>query len=345
MNIRNYTIEELYDIFTKLKLEKYHSKQLFEWLHKRIIVDISEATNLSKITRNELIEKYDFSMPSIYQEYTSKIDETKKYLFLLKDGNIIESVLMKYNFGYSICISSQVGCNMGCKFCASTIGGLKRNLEVYELLSQIYIIQKHNNIKCSNIVIMGSGEPLLNFENIIKFFKIINSDLGQNISMRNITISTCGIVENINRLMDEKLPVNLALSLHAPNDEIRKSIMPIANKYKLNDILKSISSYFKETNRRITFEYCLIKDINDGYKNANDLVSTLKNSFKNTHVDFCINLIPINEVKENDFKRPSRESILQFKNILEKNNISATIRRELGKDISGSCGQLRARVI
>ncbi len=344
MNIRNLTIEELERELIDFGYEKYRGKQLFTWLHKSIISNIDEATNISKSMRQVLTEKFDFTMPSIYKEYKSKLDDTKKYLILLNGEDIIESVLMKYNFGYSICISSQVGCNMGCKFCASTIGGMKRNLETYELLSQIYLIQKYNNIKVSNIVIMGSGEPLLNYDNIISFLKIINDENGQNIGMRNITLSTCGIVPYIEKLMDESIPINLALSLHAPNDDIRKRIMPIANKYRLSDILKSIERYYKKTNRRITFEYCLIKEINDSDKNAYELVQLFKDNFKNTHVDFNINIIPVNVVKENSFERPDTAAILNFKNILEKNNISVTIRRELGKDISGSCGQLRASV-
>ena len=343
MNIRNYTIKELEEELLNLNLEKYRCKQLFTWLHKNIILDIDEATNLSKSLRLILEEKYDFSLPSIYKEFKSKIDDTKKYLILLNDGNIIESVLMKYKFGYSICISSQVGCNMGCKFCASTIGGLKRNLETYELLSQIYLIQKTNNIKVSNIVIMGSGEPLLNYDNIIRFLKIINDENGQNIGMRNITLSTCGIVPNIEKLTNEDLPINLALSLHAPDDTIRKSIMPIANKYKLNDVLKIIKQYFEKTNRRITFEYCLIKGINDGRNNAIKLVNLFDDYINK--IDFNVNRIPVNEVKESGFKRPSKDDILEFKNILENNNIVVTVRRELGKDISGSCGQLRASVV
>ncbi len=344
MNIRNMTIEELGRDLVYLGYEKYRCKQLFTWLHKNVIDNIDDATNLSKDLRKTLIEKYDFSMPSIYKEYKSKIDDTKKYLILLNDDDIIESVLMKYSFGYSICISSQVGCNMGCKFCASTIGGMKRNLETYELLSQIYLIQKYNNIKVSNIVIMGLGEPLLNYDNIIRFLKIINDKFGQNIGLRNITLSTCGIIPNIEKLMNENLPINLALSLHASNDEIRKKIMPISNKYKLNDVLNSILKYFEKTNRRITFEYCLIKDINDSKNDAYNLIKLFKDSFKHTHVDFNVNLIPVNEVKENSFKRPDNITISNFKNILENNNISVTIRRELGKDISGSCGQLRASV-
>ena len=343
MNIRNLTIKELEEELSCLYLEKYRSKQLFTWLHRNVILDIDEATNLSKFIRQLLSNKYDFSLPKIYKEFKSNIDETKKYLIKLYDDNIIESVLMKYKFGYSICISSQVGCNMGCKFCASTVGGLKRNLEVYELLAQIYLIQKANDIKVSNIVIMGSGEPLLNFDNIIRFIRIINDENGQNISMRNITLSTCGIVNNIEKLMNENLPINLALSLHAPNDIIRKEIMPIASKYKLTDVLNAIENYFNKTKRRITFEYCLIKGKNDGKTNAQRLVQLFNNFFHN-HIDFNVNLIPVNEVKESSYKRPTKNDINEFKNILEKNNIAVTIRRELGKDISGSCGQLRASV-
>ena len=344
INIRDFTIEELEEKLLAYGVEKYRAKQLFKWLHQNIITDIDEATNISKDLRHRLIDDFELNMPQIYKEFSSKLDETKKYLILLEDGNIIESVLMKYNFGYSVCISSQVGCNMGCKFCASTIGGMKRNLKTYELLSQIYLIEKHNNIKISNIVIMGSGEPLLNFDNVVKFLKIINSEDGQNIGMRNITLSTCGIVPCIEKLMQLNMPINLALSLHAPNDKIRKKIMPIADKYALKDIMSVIKNYFKETNRRITFEYCLIKDINDGEDNAQKLINLFKDSFKDARVDFNINLIPVNEVKESVFKRPDIKEINKFKDYLIKNNLSVTIRRELGKDISGSCGQLRASV-
>lgn len=344
MNIRNLTIEELEQNLINLGEEKYRAKQLFKWLHQNIITDINDATNISKELRSKLLDSYDFTLPTIYKEYISKMDETKKYLILLHDGNIIESVLMKYSYGYSICVSSQVGCNMACKFCASTIGGLIRNLETYELLSQIYLIEKLNNIKISNIVVMGSGEPLLNFDNVISFIKIINCEYGQNIGMRNITISTCGIIPGIQKLMDLDLPINLALSLHAPNDDIRMKIMPIAKKYKLNDILKVIEQYFLKTNRRITFEYCLIKSINDGVFNANELIKLFSDSFNGKRVDFNVNLIPVNEVKESKFKRPAINDINVFKNTLTNHNISVTIRRELGKDISGSCGQLRASV-
>ena len=344
MNIRDLTIKELEDEILKLGEKKYRASQIYEWLHGKMIDSLNDATNLSKDLVNKIETNFDTSYPKIYKEYISNIDETKKYLILLKDGNIIESVLMKYKYGYTLCVSSQVGCDMGCKCCASTIGGLKRNLSVNEILAQYYLIAKKNGIKISNIVIMGMGEPLLNFDNVIKFINIINSDKGQNISIRNITISTCGIVKNIYKLSEYNLPLQLALSLHAPSDEIRKKIMPVANNYNLDEVMKAMADYFIKTNRRITFEYSLIKGINDGKENAKKLVDLFKNSFKNRHVDFNVNLIPVNEVKETNLKRPSSEEVMEFKNLLEKNGIAVTIRRELGKDISGSCGQLRASV-
>lgn len=344
MNIRDLTIEELKSELSAMSEQSYRVTQLFDWLHNKMILSLDEATNIGNAFKEKLTESFDTSFPNIYKEYVSNIDETKKYLILLIDGNIIESVLMKYKYGYSLCISSQVGCNMGCSFCASTIGGLKRNLEVYEMLAQVYLISRHNDIRISHIVIMGSGEPLNNFDNLVKFLDIINDDKGQNISLRNITISTCGIVDKILKLADLNKPVTLALSLHAPNDTIRKKLMPIANKYSIEEELSAMAYYFEKTNRRITFEYSLIKDVNDGESNAKALVNLFKESFKDRHVDFNVNLIPVNVVKENDFKRPDMSRVNAFKDILENNHISVTLRRELGKDISGSCGQLRASV-
>ncbi|MBR0039104.1 MAG: 23S rRNA (adenine(2503)-C(2))-methyltransferase RlmN [Lachnospiraceae bacterium] len=344
MNIRDLTIEEIKTELNAMSEQSYRAVQLFDWLHSKMILSLDETTNIGNSLKKKLVEKFDISFPSIYKEYISNIDETRKYLILLNDGNIIESVLMKYKYGYSLCISSQVGCNMGCSFCASTIGGLKRNLEIYELLSQVYLVSRHNNIRISHIVIMGSGEPFNNFDNLVKFLDIINDEKGQNISLRNVTISTCGIVDKIFKLADLEKPLTLALSLHAPNDVIRKELMPIANKYSIAEVLDAMAHYFEKTNRRITFEYSLIKDVNDGVSNANDLVNLFKESFKNRHIDFNVNLIPVNVVKENDFERPDMSSVNLFKDILENNHISVTVRRELGKDISGSCGQLRASV-
>lgn len=344
MNIRDLTIEELTLEIEKLSEAKYRANQLFTWLHEKMVLSLDEASNISKSLKTKLEEKYDISFPSIYKEYISKIDDTKKYLILLNDGNIIESVLMKYKYGYSLCISSQVGCNMGCKFCASTITGLKRNLNSFEMLSQVYLISRHNDIKISHIVVMGSGEPLNNFENLIKFLDIINDSAGQNISERNITISTCGIVDKIEKLSDMKRSLTLALSLHAPDDDIRKKIMPIANKYTIEETINAMALYFEKTNRRITFEYSLIKDVNDSEDSAKKLCKLFNKVFNRRHIDYNVNLIPVNAVKENDFESPNMSRVNRFKAVLENNNIAVTIRRELGKDISGSCGQLRASV-
>lgn len=344
MNIRDLTIEELTNEMKSLSEQSYRATQIFDWLHNKMVLSFDEISNISKELEEKISEKFDIDFPTIYKEYVSKLDDTKKYLILLNDGNIIESVLMKYKYGYSLCISSQVGCNMGCKFCASTIGGLKRNLEVFEMLAQVYLISRHNDIKISHVVVMGSGEPLNNFDNLIKFLDIINSDRGQNISERNITVSTCGIVDKIKKLAGLNRSITLALSLHAPNDEIRREIMPVANKYQLSGVIDMMAYYFEKTNRRITFEYSLIENVNDGTDNANKLVKLFRDRFKNRHVDFNVNLIPVNTVEENDFKRPNMDRVNSFKDVLEKNNVAVTLRRELGKDISGSCGQLRASV-
>lgn len=343
MNIRNLTIEELEVEIEKLNEKKFRAKQIFEWLHKHKVDDIDSMTNLSIDLREKLKNHFDTDACTIEKEFASKIDETKKYLIKLHDGFLIESVLMKYKYGYTICISSEVGCDMGCKFCASTIGGMKRNLEAYEMLSQIYLIEKKNDIDISNVVIMGSGEPLCNFDNVIKFLKLINSNEGQNLGLRNVTISTCGIVPKIKELADLKFPITLALSLHAPSDNIRKTIMPIAQKYTIDDTLDAMAYYFTKTGRRITFEYSLIHDVNDSEIDAKNLVRLFRDRFSGKHVDFNVNLIPVNEVKETKMKRPDMKIVNNFKDILENNGINVTIRRELGSDISGSCGQLRAR--
>lgn len=342
-NIRNYTLDELIDELTKMGEKTFRAKQIYEWLHKHKILSFDEASNISKELKNKLNDVYDLFFPEIDREFIS-IDGTKKYLIKLQDGHKIETVLMKYKYGYSICISSEVGCDMGCKFCASTIGGMKRNIEVYELLAQIYLVERHNDINVSNIVIMGTGEPLCNFNNIIKFLTIINSKEGKNLSLRNVTISTCGIVESINKLADINYQLTLALSLHAPNQKIREKIMPIASRYDIKEVMSAMANYFIKTGRRITFEYCLIKKVNDSVDNAKELIELFKNSFKGKHIDFNVNLIPVNAVRESGLKRPEVDRINKFKYILLENKINVTIRRELGADISGSCGQLRAKI-
>ena len=344
MNIRNLTIDELRDKIVSLDEKPYRAKQIYGWLHDKMLPDIHDASNISRAIIKKLEDNLDLDYPIIEKEYVSKLDETKKYLIRLKDSCLIESVLMKYRYGYTICVSSQVGCDMACSFCASTIGGMKRNLEAYEMLAQVYLIAKHNDIKISNVVVMGSGEPLLNFENLIRFIKILNSEDGQNISMRNITISTCGIVQNIYKLSKLDLPITLALSLHAPNDAIRNAIMPVSKKYRLDEVIKAMADYFINTNRRITFEYALIDGVNSSLSNAKELIKLFEESFKGKHIDFNVNLIPVNAVKENKYLPPNKYQINVFKDTLANVGIEVTIRRELGKDISGSCGQLRASV-
>ena len=265
----------------------------------------------------------------------SQIDGTRKYLFRLEDGNVIESVWMQYHHGNSVCISSQVGCRMGCRFCASTLDGLERNLTTAEMLDQIYRIQTLTGERVSNIVIMGSGEPLDNYDNVIRFLRMISDENGLNISQRNITLSTCGIVPNILRLAEENIQITLALSLHAPNDEVRKTLMPIANRYSLQDILPACQTYFEKTGRRLTFEYSLVSGVNDNLDEAKALTSLLKNMHGH------VNLIPVNPIKERDYRQSDRKAIEAFKSYLEKNGINVTVRREMGRDINGACGQLR----
>jgi 23S rRNA (adenine2503-C2)-methyltransferase len=269
----------------------------------------------------------------------SKQDGTNKFLFELEDGHVVESVLMKYKHGNSVCISSQVGCRMGCRFCASTIGGLERNLLPSEMLGEIYQIQKISGERVSNIVVMGTGEPLDNYENFVRFVRLLSDEKGLHISQRNITISTCGIVPNMKRLAEEGLQITLALSLHGSTQEKRQVLMPIANKYQLEDVLEACDYYFEKTGRRITFEYSLVHGVNDRDEDAEELITILKH--RNCH----INLIPVNPIKERDFQKPSRKSAENFKNKLEKNGINATIRREMGSDIDGACGQLRRRYV
>ena len=294
-------------------------------------------TNLPKNLREKLDEEYEIRQVSVVKRQISKMDPTEKFLFELDDGNMIESVLMKYNYGNSVCISSQAGCRMGCRFCASTIDGLERNLTASEMLRQIYAIQKITGERVSNIVVMGSGEPLDNYDNFVRFVHMISDEHGLHISQRNITASTCGIIPNMLRLAEEGLQITLALSLHGSNQEKRKKLMPVANKYELTDVLKACDVYFEKTGRRVTFEYSLVKDVNDQDEDVKELAAMLKN--RNCH----LNLIPVNPIRERDFKKPDGKNARDFKNKLEKNGINVTIRRERGSDIDGACGQLRRR--
>ncbi len=335
IDIKSLEISELEKFILEIGEAKFRAKQIYEWLHKKLVLNFDEMSNLSLSMKGKL--KTLAHITSIKEELVriSKLDDTRKYLFELEDGNIIESVLMKYKHGNSICISSQVGCRMGCTFCASTIDGLVRNLTAAEMLDQVYSIQKSLGERISNIVIMGSGEPMDNYDNIVKFVRLITSSDGLNISQRNITISTCGIVPRMRKLAEEGLQVTLALSLHAPNDEIRRNLMPIAKTYSIEDILSACSYYFEKTGRRVSYEYSLVRGVNDNKEEAKRLIELLK------HMKGHINLIPVNPIEERDYKESSKKAIYEFKNELERNGLNVTIRREMGRDIDGACGQLR----
>ena len=336
-DIKSLNLEELTAFITASGEKAFRAKQLYEWMHKKLAPGYEEMTNLPKSLKERLKETCDYTSLQTVDEKISAIDGTRKYLFGLSDGNIIESVLMRYKHGNSVCISSQVGCRMGCRFCASTLDGLERNLRPAEMLDQIYRIQYLTGERISNVVIMGSGEPMDNYDNVVKFIRLLTDEHGLNISQRNITLSTCGIVPGILKLADEGLAITLALSLHAPDDEVRKTLMPVANRYKLNDVLEACHTYFEKTGRRLTFEYSLVSGVNDNLEEAAALAALIKD--QQGHV----NLIPVNPIKERDYVQSDRNAIEAFKNLLEKNVINVTIRREMGRDIQAACGQLRKK--
>lgn len=338
-DIASYSFEELQEEMLAIGEKGFRSRQIYSWIHEKLVDDFEEMTNLSKTLRQKLEAAYEIRRVEMEKRQISKIDGTNKFLFCLKDGNMVESVLMKYKHGNSVCISSQVGCRMGCRFCASTLDGLERNLTPSEMLRQVYQIQKITGERVSNIVIMGTGEPLDNYDNFLKFIHMVSDEHGLNISQRNITASTCGIVPNIRRLAEEKLQITLALSLHGSNQEKRRSLMPVANKYELHEVLEACDYYFEKTGRRITFEYSLVHGVNDTPEDAKELMGILKD--RNCH----LNLIPVNPIKERNYEKPDKKSAENFKNKLEKNGINVTIRREMGSDIDGACGQLRRKTI
>lgn len=336
-DIVSLSFEELKKEMEAFGEKAFRAKQIYEWLHVKLVDSFEEMTNLSKPLREKLEEQYRIPMVKMLERQESKLDGTNKFLFQLGDGHVVESVLMKYKHGNSVCISSQVGCRMGCKFCASTIGGLERNLLPSEMLGQIYQIQKISGERVSNVVVMGTGEPMDNYDNFVKFITLLTDEHGLNISQRNVTVSTCGIVSNMKRLADEQLQITLALSLHGSTQEKRRTLMPVANKYDLSEVLEACDYYFEKTGRRISFEYSLVHGVNDGDEDADELIALLKH--RNCH----LNLIPVNPIKERSFEKPSRKSAENFKNKLEKSGVNVTIRRELGADIDGACGQLRRR--
>ena len=339
MDLRSLSYEELKDSLAEMGEKPFRANQIYEWLHKKHIQSIDEMTNISVALRNKLSEKYDFGRFEIVRMQESKIDGTRKYLFALGDGNMIESVLMRYHHGNSVCISSQVGCRMGCAFCASTLDGLVRSLTPGEMLGQIYAISSDIGERISNVVVMGSGEPMDNFDNIVKFIGMLTDERGLNISQRNLTVSTCGLVDRIRQLADMQFQITLAISLHATTDESRRQLMPIANRYSIKEITDACDYYFEKTGRRITFEYSLVGGVNDSEEEAERLSKIAK------PLHAHINLIPVNPIKERDFVPSKDRNIKALQNKLEKNGINVTIRREMGRDIDGACGQLRRKVM
>ncbi|MCD8337934.1 MAG: 23S rRNA (adenine(2503)-C(2))-methyltransferase RlmN [Lachnospiraceae bacterium] len=334
-DIKSLTQEELLAEVASLGEKPFRAKQLYQWMHQKLARGYDEMTNLPKAFREKLREKYTYTSHTLVERRVSAVDGTEKYLFGLSDGNVIESVLMRYHFGNSVCISSQVGCRMGCRFCASTIGGLTRNLLPSEMLDQVYAIQRLTGERVSHLVVMGTGEPLDNYDHLLRFIRLLTDENGLNISQRNITVSTCGLVERIRDLAQERLQITLALSLHASSQEKRKALMPVAYRYELGDVLDACRYYFEQTGRRMTFEYSLVGGVNDTPQDAWQLAKLLGGM--NCH----INLIPVNPIKERDYVQSDQNVIAAFKNKLEKYGINVTIRREMGRDISGACGQLR----
>ena len=335
IDIKSLNYDELADYIVSIGEKKFRAAQLYSWMHEKLACSYDEMTNISDKLKKVLKENTLYTCLEPVRVQESQIDGTKKYLFRLYDGNLIESVFMRYHHGNSVCISSQVGCKMGCRFCASTLNGCVRNLEPSEMLDQIYRIQSLTGERVSNIVIMGSGEPMDNYDNVVKFLGLINSDKGLNISQRNITVSTCGLVPRIKQLAELKLQITLAISLHAPNDELRKTMMPIAYTYSIEQIMDACRYYLLPTARRISFEYSLVKGVNDSPECARQLIKLVHGM--NCH----INLIPVNPIKERDYEQSEKNSIHNFKEILEKAGVNVTIRREMGRDIDGACGQLR----
>ena len=317
----------------------FRAAQLYEWMHRKLARSFDEMTNLPLAMREKCGESYIYTALRILTVQKSAVDGTKKYLFALADGNMVESVWMRYKHGNSVCISSQVGCRMGCRFCASTLNGLVRNLTPAEMLDQIYAITLDTGERVSNVVVMGSGEPLDNYENLLRFLTLLTDENGLHISQRNVTVSTCGLVPQMRELAEEKLQITLALSLHAPTDEKRRTLMPVADRYSLEELMETCAYYFEQTGRRITFEYSLVRDVNDTRQDAETLAALIRGL--NCHV----NLIPVNPVREREYVQSERRAVEAFAALLQKRGVNATVRRELGRDIDGACGQLRRRFL
>ena len=335
MDLRSMDSAELEQFIIEMGEPGFRAKQLFEWIHGKHAADFAEMTNLPKTLREKLESTAKLPRTEVVRKLVSQKDGTRKYLFALENGSVIESVLMKYEYGNTVCISTQAGCRMGCQFCASTLDGVERSLTAGEMLSQVYEIQKDCGERVSGVVLMGSGEPLDNYENVLKFLRLINDRKGQNMGQRHITLSTCGLIDKIYELAEENLQITLAVSLHAPNDGIRNSIMPISRANPMDTLLSACRAYAEKTKRRITFEYAMMQGVNDSDACARELAGRLR------HMLCHVNLIPVNDVKERAFVKSSDERVRRFAAILQDNSVETTVRRRLGSDIDAACGQLR----
>ena len=336
MNLKNLTLPELAETFKELREPAFRAKQVYGWLHKGVR-SYEEMTNLPKSLREKLAESYPIQPPQVVRKQESQKDGTIKYLWQLSDGNCVETVLMRYHYGNTVCISTEVGCRMGCAFCASTLGGLVRRLEPFEMLDQVLFTQVDSGLPISHIVLMGIGEPLDNFDNVMRFLELVNSPEGMNISMRHISLSTCGLVPKIDELAKKNLQLTLSVSLHAPNDGIRNTIMPVNKAYPSQELIDACRRYYAATSRRISFEYAMIGGVNDSKENAKELLRRMKG------LPCHFNLIPLNHVEESPLKPSTKEAVAAFQKTLEDGGIPATVRRTLGGDIDASCGQLRRK--
>ena len=336
MNLKSMTLPELSAVLKELNQPAFRAKQVFTWLHKGVR-SFEQMSNLPKALRDALAEKYPIQAPQVVRKQESQRDGTIKYLWRLWDGNCVETVLMRYHYGNTVCISTEVGCRMGCAFCASTLGGLVRRLEPFEMLDQVLFTQVDSGLPVSHIVLMGIGEPLDNFDNVMRFLELVNSPDGMNISMRHISLSTCGLVPKIRALAEKKLQLTLSVSLHAPNDRVRDTIMPVNKAYPTEELLQACRDYYDITGRRISFEYAMIQGVNDREEDARELLRRLKG------LPAHMNLIPLNHVEESPLKPSTRKAVQRFQQILEEGGVPATVRRTLGGDIDASCGQLRRK--
>ena len=335
-NLKSMTLPEISAVLKELGQPAFRAKQLFSWLHKGVR-SFDEMTNLPQSLRDTLAKEYPICPPQVVRKQESQKDGTIKYLWKLSDGNCVETVLMRYHYGNTVCISTEVGCRMGCAFCASTLGGLVRRLEPFEMVDQVMFTQVDSGLTISHIVLMGIGEPLDNFDNVMRFLELINHPEGMNISMRHISLSTCGLVPKIRQLAEKKLQLTLSVSLHAPTDEIRNTIMPVNKAYSTEELLEACRDYYAQTGRRISFEYAMIDGVNDTPQHARTLLRRLKG------LPAHMNLIPLNHVEESPLKPSSHKAVMDFQKILEDGGVPATVRRTLGGDIDASCGQLRRK--